>query len=78
VYQDTEDHERFVEYFIVESWVQHMRQHERVSRADEALQTAVRSLHIGSAPPRVSHLLTIGQTQTATERLPSELRGNDI
>lgn len=78
VYQDTEDHERFVEYFIVESWVQHMRQHERVSRTDELLQAAVRSLHTGLVPPKVSHLLNIGQMQSTTGPLPSEVRGHDI
>jgi MFS family permease len=57
VYRDTEAPSRFVEYFLVESWTEHMRQHERVSHADRALQEAVRALHDDPAPPRVSHLL---------------------
>jgi MFS family permease len=61
VFQDTETPERVLEYFIVESWVEHMRQHERVSRADEALQAKVRALHKGKEPPQTSHLIALGQ-----------------
>jgi MFS family permease len=58
VFRDAEDHERHVEYFLVESWVAHLRQHERVSIADEPLQAAVRALHKG-ASPRATHLIAI-------------------
>jgi MFS family permease len=61
VFQDTEWPERFLEYFIVQSWVDHMRQHERVSRADEALQAKVRALHKGAEPPKTSHMIALGQ-----------------
>jgi MFS family permease len=60
VFQDSELPERFVEYFIVESWLEHMRQHQRVSHADERLQAAVRRLHAGPQPPCVSHLVAPG------------------
>jgi quinol monooxygenase YgiN len=68
VFQDTEDPELFLEYFIVQSWVEHMRQHERISRADEALQAKVRELHKGTEPPQTSHLIALGQgAVTVTE-----------
>jgi MFS family permease len=60
VFQDTERPERFVEYFLVESWVQHLRQHQRVSKADQTLQDRVRAFHLGPEPPRVSHLIGLG------------------
>jgi MFS family permease len=59
VYRDTETTDRILEWFLVESWTEHMRQHERVSQADRALQDAVRALHDDADPPRVSHLLAL-------------------
>jgi hypothetical protein len=78
VFQDTDSPERFIEYFIVESWVQHMRQHERVSKADETLQAAVRALHLGPEPPKVSHLVSIGQMPPAAERSVHHHQEHDI
>jgi len=48
---------RHVEYFVVESWLEHLRQHERVTMADKELQDYVNSFHDGPEPPRVSHFL---------------------
>lgn len=56
-YRDVADPTRIVEWFQVESWAEHLRQHARVTRADEALQAQVRALHRGSEPPLVRHLL---------------------
>ena len=39
-----------VETFLVESWLEHLRQHERVTNADRVLQDAVHRFHTeGSA-----------------------------
>jgi hypothetical protein len=46
-----------VEFFVVESWLEHLRQHERVTVADKELQAHVNSFHAGPEPPRVSHFL---------------------
>jgi MFS family permease len=62
VFQDTDDHQRWLEYFLVESWIQHLRQHERVSQADKLLQMSILALHNGPEPPRVSHLIALGNT----------------
>ena len=42
-----------MEYFIVDSWLDHMRQHERVTEADKALQRTVRAFHKGEERPVV-------------------------
>ena len=54
---DTSDPPRYVEYFVVESWAEHLRQHERVTIADRAVQDYARSFHIGDKPPAVSHFI---------------------
>ncbi len=69
IFQDTEEPERLLEYFIVESWIEHMRQHQRVSRADEALQAVVGALHEGARPPRTSHLVSLGTRATGPRRV---------
>jgi MFS family permease len=41
VYRDTEHPTRYVETFIVDSWAEHMRQHERLTKGDEQLEENV-------------------------------------
>jgi len=55
---DTARPGRFVEYFLVESWLEHLRQHERAVMSDLEVQQRARSFHIGTLPPIVSHLLS--------------------
>ena len=57
VFQDLSDPERHVETFLVASWAEHERQHERSLRSDRAAIERVLTLHRGDAGPRVSHLL---------------------
>jgi MFS family permease len=59
LYQDSADPSRVVETFVVESWAEHQRQHERVTVADLAVEEAVRSFHRGD-PPKVSHMFYLG------------------
>lgn len=54
---DSSNPRRHVEYFMVESWLEHLRQHERVTMADKELQDHLNSFHAGPEPPRVSHFL---------------------
>jgi quinol monooxygenase YgiN len=53
VFRDTDDPELFIEQFVVDSWVEHMRQHERVTMTDRAAEEEVRRL---CAAVRVRHL----------------------
>jgi MFS family permease len=55
VFQDTEHPERILETFLVDSWLEHLRQHRRVTRADSIVQDEV--THMLREPPRVTHYL---------------------
>lgn len=57
VTEDANDPEQIVEWFMVESWAEHLRQHKRVSYADADLQQATRCFHVGPDVPAVRHLL---------------------
>ncbi len=59
VTEDSANPERIVEWFMVESWAEHLRQHRRVSKADADLQTEVLAFHLGPDKPVVQHLLTL-------------------
>jgi Transmembrane secretion effector len=55
-FEDAAEAGRMVETFLVESWLEHLRQHERVTNADRVLQDAVQRFHIQDEP-RVTHLI---------------------
>lgn len=48
---------RYLESFVVESWLEHLRQHERMTAADREAQGLARAFHRGAEPPRVTHFL---------------------
>lgn len=56
VFEDTAETGRFLETFLVESWLEHLRQHERVTKADQAVEKKVHR-HLRS-PPVVTHLIS--------------------
>ena len=57
LFHDAADPRRYVEWFMVESWVEHLRQHHRATVADQEVNERVRAFHLGPAPPRVSHFI---------------------
>lgn len=57
LFKDVAATDRYIEYFIDESWIEHMRQHERVSVADREVQEQANIFHTGDMPPIVSHYL---------------------
>lgn len=59
VTEDSADPEKVVEWFMVESWAEHFRQHKRVSKADADLQSKVVAYHSGLEKPVIRHLLGI-------------------
>ena len=56
VFEDAAVEGRMVETFLVESWLEHLRQHERVTNADRELQDAVHRFHT-EGMPKVTHLI---------------------
>jgi MFS family permease len=66
--RDTTDPQRYVEMYIVESWIEHLRQHERLTVADRALFEAARSFHIRSEAPFVSHFLLVSEKRRQNRR----------
>ena len=56
IYEDASKEGVFVETFCVDSWLDHMRQHQRVTNADLVLQDAVHRFDVG-ADPAVRHLI---------------------
>ena len=59
LFANTADASRIVESFWAESWLEHLRQHARVSVTDESVQRRANAFHIGPEPPVVSHSLSI-------------------
>lgn len=57
LYEDVSRRGLILEHFIAESWLEHLRQHERVTKSDQDLQNAAKAFHIGDKPPSVRHLL---------------------
>lgn len=57
VWADVAEPGRVIEAFIVESWVEHQRQHARVTQADRFDQETLNAFHVGDRPPIVRHLL---------------------
>ena len=60
IMEDPANPELLTEWFLVESWAEHLRQHRRVPNADADLQRGVAGFHVASEPPRVRHLLGVG------------------
>ncbi|BCK88530.1 hypothetical protein MIZ01_2334 [Sideroxyarcus emersonii] len=46
-----------VECFMVESWLEHLRQHERQTVADSEAIARVKEFHLGAGAPKVTHLV---------------------
>jgi MFS family permease len=57
VFEDAAGRGRIVETFLVESWLEHLRQHERVTKADRLVQDRVNGFNLGGLP-KVTHLLS--------------------
>lgn len=66
VTEDAADLDAIVEWFMVESWAEHLRQHKRVSKADADVQGEALRFHIGPAKPVVRHFLTIDPEKRLT------------
>lgn len=59
LFSDIEQPDRIVECFMVESWIEHMRQHERATVTDREVTEKAHSFHLGSKRPKVVHMVAV-------------------
>ncbi len=62
VFHDTETEDRYLEIFLVNSWAEHQRQHERGTQADRELEQRLRSCI--ASEPEVRHLIYASSKET--------------
>jgi predicted MFS family arabinose efflux permease len=56
IFEDAADEGRYLETFFVASWLEHLRQHHRVTNADRTLQDAIREFS-AAGEPKVTHFV---------------------
>jgi branched-subunit amino acid transport protein len=57
IFEDVERPGHYQEYFLVESWLEHERQHHRVTEADIEIENKVMQYHLGKSRPIARHLI---------------------
>ena len=57
IFEDPSDDGRFIETFLTDSWLEHLRLHRRVTKADRLSEEAVRRFQIGDGP-KTTHLIS--------------------
>jgi quinol monooxygenase YgiN len=55
LYQDTAQADQYIECFMVESWLEHLRQHDRVSVSDKALQEKISTCLVAGSTTAIKH-----------------------
>ncbi len=75
VAENAADPERVVEWFFVESWAEHLRQHQRVSNVDASVQAEVHRYHQEPGSPVVEHLLAL--KPRSGQRIAAPVIGSD-
>jgi hypothetical protein len=58
IFEDPAEQGRFIETFMTDSWLDHLRQHRRVTQADRQLEAGVRRYQIGGEP-KTTHLIGV-------------------
>ena len=71
VAEHTGEPERVIEWFMLESWAEHLRQHHRVSKADADLQAQALRFHRGPDKPQVHHFLALDLRQPDAVQAPA-------
>src|SRR4029079_9195570 len=64
VFEDAAEAGRFVETFLFESWLEHLRQHRRVTNADRIIENKVHGFL--QSQPVVTHLISAGRGRFLT------------
>ncbi|MHA7778037.1 MFS transporter [Roseibium sp. M-1] len=68
VYQDAADPGVWIEWFLLPSWAEHLRQHERVTSHDRDIHARVRKFHREAEPPKIRHFLAPVRSGQTTQR----------
>jgi predicted MFS family arabinose efflux permease len=56
IFEDPAQEGRFIETFLTDSWLDHLRQHQRVTKADRLMEQVVRRFQVGDGP-KTTHLI---------------------
>jgi MFS family permease len=73
VFEDAAEEGRMIETFLVESWIEHLRQHERVTNADRLIEEKVNRYQIHGTP-KVTHLIAADADRVHVK----EMRSNSM
>jgi MFS family permease len=57
IFRDAARPNVYLESFLVESWLEHLRQHERMTVTDRDISYRARAFHVAKEPPIVRHLI---------------------
>jgi MFS family permease len=57
LFRDVTEPDHYIESFIVESWVEYMRQHERCTVSDRAIEDRIAAFHVGDIPSTTQHFI---------------------
>jgi MFS family permease len=66
LFRDPGEPGRYLETFLVDTWGEHLRHHERVTVEDRNVQEKVRIFHIEKSPPLVTHLVMADTSRPKT------------
>jgi MFS family permease len=66
LFEDLAEPGRFLETFLIESWLEHLHQHKRVTNADRVLQQHVQ--HLVKSAPTITHLIAAHDHPTRKSR----------
>jgi quinol monooxygenase YgiN len=73
LFRDPFDPARYVESYVVESWLERQRQIERFTVADHAIRNRVMSFHVDQTPPVVSRLV-LARTPLSTGEVSDQFK----
>lgn len=63
LYQDMAQTDRYIECFMVESWLEHLRQHDRVSVSDKTLQEKISTCLLAGSTKAINHYVASDSTK---------------
>ena len=59
LFEDPSTDGRFIETFLTDSWLEHLRSHERVTKSDRIQEQIVWRFQVDGQPPKTTHLLAV-------------------